>query len=171
MCIIFSSSGFAENTQRQAIKSKSNFVSSKAIGENKFPNTFRPIRNWFKRILGKRKEIIEGGPADVTNLDLSQTEIVEICLSVKLPQKTSCSNSSKLIEVSTEAFDSQKDSLTYKYKVSGGKIVGEGAKVIWDLSDVRAGTYTIVAGVDDGCGVCGKTITKEIKVLECRNCN
>ncbi len=50
------------------------------------------------------------------------------------------------------------------------RIIGKGKKVIWDLSNVKTGTYTITADADDGCGVCGKTVTKEIKIIECPNC-
>ncbi len=35
------------------------------------------------------------------------------------------------------------------------------------MSGVRPGTYTITVGVDDGCGICGKTQTKTIEVKEC----
>ncbi len=38
-----------------------------------------------------------------------------------------------------------------------------------DLTGSPAGTYTITAGVDDGCGVCGKTQTSTIIVEDC-NC-
>ena len=54
--------------------------------------------------------------------------------------------------------------------VSGGRIVGSGANVQWDLSGVGKGTYTITTGVDDGCGVCGKTETKTVTVEECSDC-
>jgi hypothetical protein len=57
--------------------------------------------------------------------------------------------------------------LTYNYTVSGGRIVGQGANVSWDLTGAQPGTYTITAGVDDGCGVCGKTQTRTITVTEC----
>jgi hypothetical protein len=36
--------------------------------------------------------------------------------------------------------------------------------VKWDLSGVYPGSYTIAAGVDDGCGICGKTQTKTVTV-------
>jgi hypothetical protein len=54
--------------------------------------------------------------------------------------------------------------LLYVYKVSGGRIVGTGKDVMWDLADAKPGIYTITAGVDDGCGICGETKTKEITV-------
>ena len=42
--------------------------------------------------------------------------------------------------------------------------MGAGSKVVWDLSSVRAGTYTITVGVDDGIGVIGKTVSKTVIV-------
>ena len=63
--------------------------------------------------------------------------------------------------------DPENDVLTYNYTVSGGRIVGTGANVSWDLSGLCPGTYTIVAGVDDGCGLCGKTQTKTVNVVQC----
>ena len=37
----------------------------------------------------------------------------------------------------------------------------------WDVSGLAPGTYTITAGVDDGCGLCGKTQTQTITIAEC----
>lgn len=71
------------------------------------------------------------------------------------------------IEVATTAEDADNDVLTYVYTISGGRIVGTGKKVFWNLAGTRAGTYSIVAGVDDGCGVCGRTVSKTITVHEC----
>jgi hypothetical protein len=68
------------------------------------------------------------------------------------------------------ATDAENDVLTYSYTPSGGRIVGQGANVTWDLSGVRAGTYTITVGVDDGCGICGQTKTQTIEVKECDDC-
>ena len=69
--------------------------------------------------------------------------------------------------VTTTAVDPENDVLTYNYTVSGGRIVGQGANVSWDLTGVNPGTYTITAGVDDGCGVCGETKTQTITVEKC----
>ena len=41
---------------------------------------------------------------------------------------------------------------------------------MWDLSGIKAGIYITNAGVDDGIGVFGKGVTKEIKVIECADC-
>ena len=54
----------------------------------------------------------------------------------------------------------------YNYTVTGGKINGTGANVIWDLTGVELGGYTITAGTDDGCGVCGETKSQKILVKE-----
>lgn len=71
-------------------------------------------------------------------------------------------SSNKQIRVKTVAADPENDVLTYNYTVSGGKIIGIGAEVIWDLSNALIGRYTITAGVDDGCGICGATKTKTV---------
>jgi hypothetical protein len=67
-------------------------------------------------------------------------------------------------EVETMASDPENDVLTYNYYVSAGKIVGQGHKVVWNLKGVSRGTYSITAGVDDGCGICGKTVTKTVTI-------
>lgn len=90
--------------------------------------------------------------ANVTDLTLNRTEI------------TTDSDSDAKIKINVSAKDDENDRLEYRYTVSGGKIIGQGAEVIWDLSGEKAGTYTIKAGVDDGCGICGKWMTKTIVV-------
>ena len=75
-----------------------------------------------------------------------------------------------MVNATTTATDPENDVLTYEYTVSGGRIVGQGANVNWDLSGVRAGTYTITSGVNDGCGICGQTKTETITVAECDDC-
>lgn len=144
-----------------------------------FPNPFRPIIDIFKKVLGiKPKPIICSPPASVEEIILSKTE-----LSIRQNQT---------IQIQTIASNPNNDVLDYGYVVSGGKIVAvdetdtnkisirtennitfytaknykDSAKVIWDLSGVKPGTYTITAAVDDGCGFCGMTKTKTIVVKE-----
>lgn len=109
-------------------------------------------------------------PANVTRVDLSQSKIIINCDLADSNEIKSCSESSKIIEVSTIAFDPEDDVTTYLYTVSAGKITGKGKKVLWDLSGVKPGTYKITVAVDDGCGFCGKTMTKTVVVKECSNC-
>lgn len=108
----------------------------------------------------------EGVP-DVTDLELSET-ILTLSQSIKsTSENTSDSESEKSkIEVFTKVKNPNDDTLTYNYTVSSGRIIGAGEKVIWDLSNVKPGTYTITAAVDDGCGFCGKRQTKTVIVKE-----
>jgi hypothetical protein len=49
------------------------------------------------------------------------------------------------IEVVTEKTDFEGDVVTYEYSISAGKIIGSGANVVWDLSGVKPGIYTMRA--------------------------
>ena len=108
-------------------------------------------------------------PANVNSVTLSDTVITLPCQPGRRSKSGQC-NDNKTINVSTSASDPENDVLTYNYTVSGGRVIGTGANVQWDLSTAQPGTYTITTGVDDGCGVCGKTDTKTIKVEECPDC-
>ncbi len=66
--------------------------------------------------------------------------------------------------VSTKVVNPDNDILTYSYKISAGKIIGAGANVVWHLSGVGAGNYTITAAVDDGMGFSGKYVTKTVTI-------
>ncbi|MCY7375938.1 MAG: hypothetical protein LH472_08180, partial [Pyrinomonadaceae bacterium] len=109
--------------------------------------------------------------ANVVNLTLNRNEIITDCPSFDSTQNKSCSDDIKHIAVFTKAIDPENDVLSYIYLVSGGKIIGAGANVVWDLSSVKAGIYGITAVADDGCGICGKTMTKIVVVKECPNCS
>jgi len=100
-------------------------------------------------------------------LTLSQTEIAAPCPSDQVPREGQVCSDNMTVQVTTTAVDPENDVLTYNYTVSGGQIVGQGADVSWDLTGAAPGTYTITAGVDDGCGVCGQTQTRTITVAAC----
>jgi hypothetical protein len=105
-------------------------------------------------------------PPNVTGLAFDRTSVALPCPPDLIPREgTTCPEPS--VRVTTTAVDPENDVLTYNYTVSGGRIVGQGANVTWDLSGVRPGTYTLTAGVDDGCGICGKTETRTIEVTQC----
>ena len=106
-------------------------------------------------------------PANVTALDLDRTEIIADCDSSNAEQNKPNAGAVNKISVVTNAVDPENDPLTYNYSVSAGKIIGEGYRVIWDLSGVKAGTYKITAAVADDCGICGNQITKSVIVKEC----
>jgi len=119
--------------------------------DNTWGKGFYSSKAWFDEFqLGLIRGIDESLPANVNDLQLSTT----------LLEPTS----NRTISVVTTAIDPENDVLTYKYSVSGGRIIGTGSKVVWDLIGVPPGTYFITAGVDDGCGVCGLTVTKTVTV-------
>lgn len=61
---------------------------------------------------------------------------------------------------------SENDALIYKYRVSGGRIIGEGAKITWDLSGAAPGTYTITVDVENESKTQSPTETKTVTVFD-----
>ena len=117
----------------------------------------------------KRTGDVKNNPANVDSLDLSGSVVTLPCKPGSKSRSGGC-NDNRTVGVTTKASDADNDPLVYNYTVSGGRIVGSGANVQWDLGGAQAGTYTITAGVDDGCGICGKTQTKTVTVQECTDC-
>jgi hypothetical protein len=105
--------------------------------------------------------------ANVDAVALSTTVITLPCAPGFRPRAGGVCDDNRTISVATRASDPENDVLTYNYTVSGGRIIGTGANVQWDMSGVTPGTYTITTGVNDGCGICGKTNTQTITVREC----
>ena len=108
---------------------------------------------------------------DVVNLTLAQTEITADCSTPNEVFNKRNSEDTEQIAVFTKVFAKELEVFIYYYQVSGGKIIGKGANVIWDLSGVKSGTYTITANADNGCGLCGKTITKTVVIKERLDCS
>ncbi|HLA96020.1 MAG TPA: hypothetical protein VK612_09880, partial [Pyrinomonadaceae bacterium] len=135
-----------------------------------FRTSSDPHGFFFQAFIGRRNKRLEdkvNGFADVTALTLSDSEIKGGCQPGFVPKEGQTCNESTSITVATTAVDPENDVLTYNYTVSGGRIVGTGANVTWDLSGAQPGTYTITSGVDDGCGLCGKTQTQTVTVAAC----
>src|SRR5262249_53147649 len=96
-------------------------------------------------------------PVDVAGLTLSESTIHLPCPAGTKSVSGGCNDSTTVNVTASPGPNPDNDVLVYNYTVSGGRIVGQGANVQWDLSGVKTGTYTITAGVDNGCGICGKT--------------
>ncbi len=111
-------------------------------------------------------------PAVINSVTLSKTEIVlPTCPEgQRIKAGSTACNDNSSVTVATNATDADGDQLLYQYTVSGGRINGSGANVNWDLSGAQPGTYTISVGVDDGCGVCGTPSTKEVRIVNCTDC-
>jgi hypothetical protein len=130
-----------------------------SANRSNFPKIFRKIKRGLRRMVGLPPVpvcILVNNPANVTGLSLNREEIIV---------RQGGEESSK-IDIFTEYSDPENDVVTYYYEITAGKIVGQGARVTWDLRGVAPGTYTITAGVNDGCGICGQTKTVRIEILE-----
>jgi hypothetical protein len=142
------------------------------ICDKKIAERLSTTGSFFTRPLKERR--IPSGEASfayVSDLILSQTEITSDCAPKDSVENGICADKIKVIDVLAVSNDSENDdALTFTYTVTGGKISGTGKKVVWDLSGVKPGIYKITAGADDGCGVCGKQVTKEVKITECPDC-
>jgi hypothetical protein len=103
--------------------------------------------------------------ADVTDVSIDNEVVMLPCAN----GADGCSDKAT-VGVKTTATNPKNDQLLYNYTVSGGRIVGNGSNVSWDLSGAKPGTYTITSAVDNGCGACGKTVTKTVTVKECEKC-
>jgi hypothetical protein len=66
--------------------------------------------------------------------------------------------------ITTKALDPDRDKLSYRYWVDGGRIIGRGAKVSWELTGVKPGFYGGKVQVRDGRGGSATEAVK-IKVL------
>ena len=124
---------------------------------------------WAGRRNERQAEIVNQW-ANVTGLTVSDETITLPCPPGQVPAEGQTCEDNTTVSVSTTAVDPEGDVLTYNYTVSGGRIVGSGANVEWDLSGLTPGTYTITAGVDDGCGLCGQTQTRTVTVEACPEC-
>lgn len=58
----------------------------------------------------------------------------------------------RLVILSANASDADRDQVLYTFTTTGGRIMGDGSAVIWDLNSVQPGSYTASVEVDDGCG-------------------
>jgi hypothetical protein len=116
------------------------------------------------QIGGENRE--KNSPAEVTDLRLSTEKLSLPCKPGYRPADGVTVSESMVVDVSVTAHDPENDVLLYNYTVSGGRVVGIGSNVKWDLSGVATGTYTITAEADDGCGNCGKNQVRTVSVAE-----
>ncbi|MBV9241147.1 MAG: hypothetical protein JO314_03980, partial [Acidobacteria bacterium] len=107
-------------------------------------------------------------PPTISSVTLSSNTITIPCPPGS-HSRSGCSDVSS-VSVSTRAMDPENDPVTYTYGVTGGRIVGSGANVTWDLGGVSPGTYTITTSVADGCTSCSKSDTETVTVKQCPDC-
>lgn len=111
-------------------------------------------------------------PPIIESVTLSPEEIVLPCPDRNI--QNSCSKGPDSVEVTTIASDPDGDTLynikeCYIYEPSRGRVVGQGSKVIWDLSGLGPGEYTLKVKVSDGL-LESELVEKKIVVRPCPRC-
>lgn len=86
-------------------------------------------------------------------------------------KNTTCTEEKSKIKISTISKDAEKNGWNYYYFVTGGKIVGEGANVVWDFSNSKSGDYLITVGVGKDGIIKGNYVSKMIMADSCENCH
>ncbi|MGH9944389.1 MAG: hypothetical protein ACRD9R_18740, partial [Pyrinomonadaceae bacterium] len=72
------------------------------------------------------------------------------------------------VRLKADARSPDGNQLRYAWTVSGGRVVGEGANTIWDLSGVSPGVYTAQVDVTSGPDPdCTALATTAVRVVEC----
>lgn len=122
-----------------------------------------------KRIMIGRFEEYNG-PTNVDDVMLDEEKLMRKCGPGRKPFEGQVESDDMIVKVTTKASDPENDLPTFGYVVSGGKIVGDGPIVDWDLTDAEPGTYTLIAMAQDGYGVTGRVAKKRVDVYECDTC-
>jgi len=112
------------------------------------------------------KDGTDNKPANVTNLELDKTQLQRPRAGQGEDQLPPQNSREMVVSVQTTALDPEGDVITYHYTISGGRVTGQGSRVSWDLNRLQPGTYTITVGVDDGCGICGNTMTQAVTITD-----
>jgi len=101
---------------------------------------------------------------NVDSVKLSHTKIAGDC-----GASDSACSIDQVVEVTVRAAAFEETPLEYIYVVTGGRVVGNGSNVQWDLVGVKPGTYTITAKAckpktDPKWGCLGLTRTEQIVI-------
>jgi hypothetical protein len=105
--------------------------------------------------------------AEIEKIKLDRNEVFSPC-PPGMTTAAECGDNG-LIKVKISVVNPRNTELLYEYTVSGGRIIGKGSNVAWDLSGVTEGVYTITVGIDDGSELAAKTQTETVRVKRC-NC-
>ncbi len=110
--------------------------------------------------------------AEIEKIELDKTEVIIPCPPIKsnFLKNHICYRDERLVKVFTSAKNPKNLALSYNYTVSGGKIIGEGESVIWDLKGVGRGIFTITVSITGKGKVSKKTETQRLKLITCPHC-
>ncbi len=157
--LLFAAAGFGQEKSVEKDPGKSKEAPADKSKESKTSNK----RSGFYGGSDRGRNIVENKSPVIHDLKLDKTELMAEPLKDEQPEQIE-SKDTLSVNVSVEATDPENDVLTYIYEISAGEIRGVGQKIIWDLSGLNAGSYTIRARVKDCCGLSTETITKTVTI-------
>ena len=102
---------------------------------------------------------------NVPILTLERKQVIIPCPPEYSESTRSCPDNT-IINVQANAGVRKRREPVFKYTVSGGRIIGKGKNVQWDLSGARPGIYSLRVNIDDG-----KKITESTETIEVIKCN
>lgn len=70
------------------------------------------------------------------------------------------------MKITVSSAKPENNMLGYEHTISGGRIIGEGAKVIWDMTGAKPGTYQIRIDIEDKLKNEKRAETKIITVID-----
>jgi hypothetical protein len=108
-----------------------------------------------------RRAVEQPTPVPPTIELVSDTNVITIC-----PRDTESGTPQVRLTANTGGFTSG-NPLRYRYRVSGGRIIGDGANTVWDLSGVAPGSYAASVEVDNGEVGCMAFTSTAVIVREC----
>ena len=88
------------------------------------------------------------------------------CPPQQVPRDNETCDDNFHINVNFDVANSQAS--TFNYTISGGRILGGGSSVIWDLTGVAAGTYTVTIQASPWPDISTWTETATVKVESCK---
>ena len=107
-------------------------------------------------------------PEGVNSVNLDRTQVTLACpIYGTFPKSSPCSEEHRKIKINTVSENAEKNRLNYYYFVTGGNIIGQGANVIWDLSGVKPGDYSVTIGVGESNIIKGNIVTKNVIANAC----
>lgn len=107
--------------------------------------------------------------AEIEKIELDKTELIISC-PPGYSKNRFCEDYDMSVNISTFVKNPKNLALSYNYTVSGGKIIGEGKDVVWNLKRVYSGNYTITVSISGKGKVSKTTVTRNLKVITCPHC-
>lgn len=137
----------------------------------KEPGFFQRLINRIKRWFGRedREEPLNTLPV-IDSFTVSRDTITLSCAPGTHSASGGCAATpDSTVLLTASASDKDEDTLSYDFDPSRGRIVGGGASVVWDLSGLEPGTYSVTVQAKDGCGF-SKALKRTVEIVNCGDC-